>query len=137
MPRFFCDYCDAYLTHDSPNGRRQHIRGWKHREAFKLYYEKFFPEFMQEQEAQKQIQQIQHMQQMQMMMQQQQHQILSQQGVPPPPLGSQVVNNLPPGQPGQFLPPGSSFQPPPSLQVPPSIPSTQQQPQIVTISDTK
>lgn len=108
MPRFFCDYCDAYLTHDSPNGRQQHIRGWKHREAFKLYYEKYFPEFMQEQEAQKQMQQMQHMQHMQHMMQQQQHQILSQQGAPPPPLGYQVV------QPVQF-------QPPPSFQAPPPI----------------
>lgn len=27
MPRFFCDYCDAYLTHDSAAGRQQHIRG--------------------------------------------------------------------------------------------------------------
>ena len=27
MPRFFCDYCDAYLTHDSAPGRQQHIRG--------------------------------------------------------------------------------------------------------------
>lgn len=25
--RFFCDYCDAYLTHDSPAGRKQHTRG--------------------------------------------------------------------------------------------------------------
>ena len=29
MPRFFCDYCDAYLTHDSAPGRQQHIRGTK------------------------------------------------------------------------------------------------------------
>ena len=27
MPRFYCDYCDAYLTHDSMSGRQQHIRG--------------------------------------------------------------------------------------------------------------
>lgn len=27
MPRYFCDYCDAYLTHDSAPGRQQHIRG--------------------------------------------------------------------------------------------------------------
>ena len=27
MPRFYCDYCDAYLTHDSMTGRQQHMRG--------------------------------------------------------------------------------------------------------------
>lgn len=70
MPRYYCDYCDTYLTHDSvrvldvllllcvcccsrdrsrPNvlvcmqqaGRKQHNRGWKHRENVKLYYEQF------------------------------------------------------------------------------------------------
>ena len=39
MPRYFCDYCDVYLTHDSAPGRKQHIRGWKHRENVKQYYE--------------------------------------------------------------------------------------------------
>ena len=39
MPRDFCDYCDVYLTHDSAPGRKQHIRGWKHRENVKQYYE--------------------------------------------------------------------------------------------------
>mmetsp|Transcript_8872 Transcript_8872/g.33507 ORF Transcript_8872/g.33507 Transcript_8872/m.33507 type:complete len:187 (-) Transcript_8872:682-1242(-) len=39
MPRYFCDYCDTYLTHDSAQGRKQHMRGWKHREAVKQYYE--------------------------------------------------------------------------------------------------
>jgi len=38
MPRYFCDYCDVYLTHDSAPGRKQHIRGWKHRENVKQYY---------------------------------------------------------------------------------------------------
>ena len=45
MPRFFCDYCDAYLTHDSAPGRQQHIRGWKHRENFKAYYQQFLPQW--------------------------------------------------------------------------------------------
>ncbi|KDO24267.1 hypothetical protein SPRG_09903 [Saprolegnia parasitica CBS 223.65] len=39
MPRYYCDYCDTYLTHDSQAGRKQHNRGWKHRENVKLYYE--------------------------------------------------------------------------------------------------
>lgn len=27
MPRYYCDYCGTYLTHDSAPGRRQHNRG--------------------------------------------------------------------------------------------------------------
>eukprot|EP01033_Poteriospumella_lacustris_P010898 gene10900-gene11741 len=27
MPRYYCDYCDAYLTHDSMAGRQQHMKG--------------------------------------------------------------------------------------------------------------
>tara|TARA_B110000208_G_C11717263_1_gene411553 strand:+ start:215 stop:1171 length:957 start_codon:yes stop_codon:yes gene_type:complete len=38
MGRFFCDYCDVYLTHDSFKGRSQHCYGWKHREN---YFQKF------------------------------------------------------------------------------------------------
>ena len=45
MPRYFCDYCDVYLTHDSAPGRKQHIRGWKHRENVKQYYEQFMKQF--------------------------------------------------------------------------------------------
>eukprot|EP00918_Siedleckia_nematoides_P040881 GHVU01088755.1.p2 GENE.GHVU01088755.1~~GHVU01088755.1.p2 ORF type:complete len:147 (-),score=15.70 GHVU01088755.1:70-453(-) len=30
MPKYFCDYCDIYLTHSSPAGRRQHNYGRKH-----------------------------------------------------------------------------------------------------------
>ena len=26
-PRYYCDYCGTYLTHDSAPGRRQHNRG--------------------------------------------------------------------------------------------------------------
>ena len=55
MPRYFCDYCDAYLTHDSAPGRQQHIRGWKHRDAFKLHYQKYFPQFMQQHQQQMQM----------------------------------------------------------------------------------
>ena len=63
MGRFFCDYCDTYLTHDSvrrscwtcttpalfspsflvvvvqAKGRKQHNYGWKHRENFRLFYQ--------------------------------------------------------------------------------------------------
>jgi len=32
MPRYYCDYCDAFLTHDSPSVRKQHNSGRKHRD---------------------------------------------------------------------------------------------------------
>eukprot|EP00980_Cylindrotheca_fusiformis_P010546 scaffold2334_cov118-Cylindrotheca_fusiformis.AAC.18 len=40
MPRFFDDYSNTYLTHDSAAGRKQQRRGWKFRENFKLHYSK-------------------------------------------------------------------------------------------------
>ena len=43
MPRYYCDYCDMYLTHDSAVGRRQHNYGWKHRENYKLFVIFFSP----------------------------------------------------------------------------------------------
>lgn len=45
MPRFFDDYSNTYLTHDSAAGRKQQRRGWKFRENFKLHYEKHLPEW--------------------------------------------------------------------------------------------
>ncbi|KAJ1460110.1 hypothetical protein M885DRAFT_433926, partial [Pelagophyceae sp. CCMP2097] len=36
---------DVYLTHDSAPGRKQHIRGWKHRENVKMYYESYMKKF--------------------------------------------------------------------------------------------
>lgn len=30
MPKYYCEYCDIYLTHSSPGGRRQHNAGRKH-----------------------------------------------------------------------------------------------------------
>mmetsp|Transcript_14001 Transcript_14001/g.18342 ORF Transcript_14001/g.18342 Transcript_14001/m.18342 type:complete len:180 (+) Transcript_14001:141-680(+) len=45
MPRFFCDYSHSYLTHDSAAGRKQQRRGWKFRENFKIFYEKYLDEW--------------------------------------------------------------------------------------------
>jgi len=45
MPRFFDDYSNTYLTHDSAAGRKQQRRGWKFRENFKLHYEKHMVEW--------------------------------------------------------------------------------------------
>mmetsp|Transcript_25993 Transcript_25993/g.38411 ORF Transcript_25993/g.38411 Transcript_25993/m.38411 type:complete len:190 (+) Transcript_25993:118-687(+) len=45
MPRFFDDYSNTYLTHDSSAGRKQQRRGWKFRENFKLHYQKHLDEW--------------------------------------------------------------------------------------------
>mmetsp|Transcript_8174 Transcript_8174/g.13199 ORF Transcript_8174/g.13199 Transcript_8174/m.13199 type:complete len:94 (+) Transcript_8174:57-338(+) len=44
MTRFFCDYCDMFLSHDSASGRREHIYGWKHRVNYRMYYENIMKE---------------------------------------------------------------------------------------------
>ena len=45
MPRFFDDYSNTYLTHDSSAGRKQQRRGWKFRENFRLHYQEHVPEW--------------------------------------------------------------------------------------------
>ena len=35
MPKFYCDYCDMNLTHDSPSVRKTHCSGLKHKENVK------------------------------------------------------------------------------------------------------
>uniref|UniRef100_A0A061SA94 U1 small nuclear ribonucleoprotein C n=2 Tax=Tetraselmis sp. GSL018 TaxID=582737 RepID=A0A061SA94_9CHLO len=41
MPRYYCDYCDTYLTHDSPSVRKQHNAGYKHKANVRNYYAQF------------------------------------------------------------------------------------------------
>ncbi|GMP76800.1 hypothetical protein CsSME_00033322 [Camellia sinensis var. sinensis] len=41
MPRYYCDYCDTYLTHDSPSVRKQHNSGYKHKANIRAYYQQF------------------------------------------------------------------------------------------------
>lgn len=38
MPKYYCDYCDTYLTHDSPSVRKTHNSGRKHKDNVRLYY---------------------------------------------------------------------------------------------------
>ncbi|PSR94785.1 U1 small nuclear ribonucleoprotein like, partial [Actinidia chinensis var. chinensis] len=38
---YFCDYCDTYLTHDSPSVRKQHNAGYKHKANVRSYYQQF------------------------------------------------------------------------------------------------
>ena len=44
MPKYFCDYCDTFLTHDSPSVRKTHCAGRKHKENVRLYYETLYEE---------------------------------------------------------------------------------------------
>lgn len=44
MPKYYCDYCDTYLTHDSPSVRKTHCNGRKHKENVKFYYQKWMEE---------------------------------------------------------------------------------------------
>ncbi|KAB7504437.1 U1 small nuclear ribonucleoprotein C [Armadillidium nasatum] len=44
MPKYYCDYCDTYLTHDSPSVRKTHCQGRKHKENVKIYYQKWMEE---------------------------------------------------------------------------------------------
>ncbi|GBM73353.1 U1 small nuclear ribonucleoprotein C [Araneus ventricosus] len=41
MPKYYCDYCDTYLTHDSPSVRKTHCNGRKHKDNVKFYYQKW------------------------------------------------------------------------------------------------
>jgi U1 small nuclear ribonucleoprotein C len=41
MPKYYCDYCDTHLTHDSPSVRKTHCSGRKHKENVKFYYQKW------------------------------------------------------------------------------------------------
>jgi U1 small nuclear ribonucleoprotein C len=127
MPRYYCDYCDVYLTHDSAPGRAQHNRGGKHREFFKAYYQKVFEEQQRKQaedrmaacEAaeqagrQLQLQNLHQMQQMQMQMQQTAHipPASGPEGLSAP--GAASIGMAPPGMSGMPLPPGAGLGLPP------------------------
>ncbi|KAJ2904446.1 U1 small nuclear ribonucleoprotein C [Coemansia aciculifera] len=38
MPKYYCDYCDIFLTHDSSSVRKAHNTGWKHINQVAAYY---------------------------------------------------------------------------------------------------
>ncbi|KEP64672.1 UNVERIFIED_CONTAM: U1 zinc finger protein [Hammondia hammondi] len=48
MPKYYCEYCDIYLTHSSPAGRRQHATGRKHINQKIEYFQNLIrePDFM-------------------------------------------------------------------------------------------
>ncbi|KAJ2356432.1 U1 small nuclear ribonucleoprotein C, partial [Coemansia erecta] len=39
MPKYYCDYCDIFLTHDSSSVRKAHNTGWKHISQVAAYYQ--------------------------------------------------------------------------------------------------
>eukprot|EP01147_Barroeca_monosierra_P009683 gene9682-1894_t len=41
---YYCDYCDTYLTHDSPSVRKTHNTGRKHKDAVMHYYKTWLEE---------------------------------------------------------------------------------------------
>jgi len=47
MPKYYCDYCDTYLTHDSPSVRKTHCGGRKHKENVCIYYQKWLEDQVQ------------------------------------------------------------------------------------------
>ena len=44
MPSFYCEYCETYLKHSSPFGRKQHNRGKKHIQKRIEYFSAFIIE---------------------------------------------------------------------------------------------
>ena len=47
MPKYYCEYCDIFLTHDSVSVRKSHCDGWKHKSAVKQWYQQFEVDFIQ------------------------------------------------------------------------------------------
>ncbi|CAL8088586.1 unnamed protein product [Calicophoron daubneyi] len=47
MPKYYCDYCDTYLTHDSPSVRKTHCGGRNHKDNVREYYQKWLEEQVQ------------------------------------------------------------------------------------------
>merc|ERR1712242_316587 len=41
MPKYYCDYCDTFLTHDSPSVRKTHNAGRKHKDNVRTFYQEW------------------------------------------------------------------------------------------------
>lgn len=39
MPKYYCDYCKSYLTHDKMSVRKSHLSGKNHIKNYCVYYE--------------------------------------------------------------------------------------------------
>eukprot|EP00188_Purpureofilum_apyrenoidigerum_P001879 Plantae.Rhodophyta-Purpureofilum_apyrenoidigerum.ctg20867.p1 GENE.Plantae.Rhodophyta-Purpureofilum_apyrenoidigerum.ctg20867~~Plantae.Rhodophyta-Purpureofilum_apyrenoidigerum.ctg20867.p1 ORF type:complete len:149 (+),score=25.51 Plantae.Rhodophyta-Purpureofilum_apyrenoidigerum.ctg20867:221-667(+) len=49
MGKYYCDYCDVYLTHDSPAVRKQHNDGNRHKQCVCEYYREYVGQQVQKQ----------------------------------------------------------------------------------------
>ncbi|KAJ3675750.1 hypothetical protein LUZ60_004792 [Juncus effusus] len=114
MPRYYCDYCDTYLTHDSPSVRKQHNAGYKHKANVRTYYQQF-----EEQQTQSLIDQRikEHLGQAAAFQQQvgavfNQHLMQVPGGVPRPRLP--ILPMMPGMRPGLLPPPGAPGMRPPT-----------------------
>ena len=38
MVKYYCFYCDVFLSHGSPGVRKSHNNGWKHKSKVREYY---------------------------------------------------------------------------------------------------
>lgn len=38
MPKYYCDYCDIFLTHDAKRVRKDHNAGWKHAAQVRAHF---------------------------------------------------------------------------------------------------
>ncbi|KAL7064110.1 hypothetical protein AAHC03_04547 [Spirometra sp. Aus1] len=47
MPKYYCDYCDKFLTHDSPSVRKTHCTGRTHKNSVSDYYRKWLEDQVQ------------------------------------------------------------------------------------------
>ncbi|XP_031553468.1 U1 small nuclear ribonucleoprotein C-like [Actinia tenebrosa] len=102
MPKYYCDYCDTYLTHDSPSVRKTHNNGRKHKENVKFYYQKWM-----EEQAQTLIDQTTAA-----------YQATSHKMPNMPPPGMPPPGMMPP-PPGMMMPPPAGMPPPSGLPFPP------------------
>merc|ERR1711939_535696 len=128
MPKFFCDYCDVYLTHDSMSVRKAHNSGRNHLRNVVDYYQQIGHE-----KAQSVIDSITSSYAAEG--QSSSNPMLGQNpgvhapppfpfpgGVPPPPFGMPALPGMPPmpGMPG--MPPPNGMIPPPGGRGMPPMP---------------
>ncbi|RID75607.1 hypothetical protein BRARA_B02642 [Brassica rapa] len=120
MPRYYCDYCDTYLTHDSPSVRKQHNAGYKHKANVRIYYQQF-----EEQQTQSLIDQRikEHLGQVGGVFNQQ-HMLAGPRLPMMPPPGTMPMGMRPPLLPRPMMPAQGYMPPPgvPQMMAPPGAP---------------
>ncbi|CAG7894147.1 unnamed protein product, partial [Brassica rapa] len=119
--RYYCDYCDTYLTHDSPSVRKQHNAGYKHKANVRIYYQQF-----EEQQTQSLIDQRikEHLGQVGGVFNQQ-HMLAGPRLPMMPPPGTMPMGMRPPLLPRPMMPAQGSYMPPPGvpqMMAPPGAP---------------